>query len=118
MRQTKKPIRRTSHVTFHCFQMPLQTLSWRSRRLCERVFENGDGIDDDNCVGMEGVATGSYSAKILWILAGFPIPDILETFVLNDGMEDPIFCDSMRNLSILLPFQPVAVLELALWKPA
>jgi phosphoglycolate phosphatase-like HAD superfamily hydrolase len=47
--------------------------------------------DDDLCVGLVAVATGSYSSENLRELAGEPIPGTWEPIVLEDGMADPGF---------------------------
>jgi phosphoglycolate phosphatase-like HAD superfamily hydrolase len=47
--------------------------------------------DDDLCVGMVAVATGSYSAENLRELAGEPVPGKWEPIVLEDGMANTGF---------------------------
>ena len=51
-----------------------------------------DNAEDNNiCVGMVAVATGSYSAMELHELAGNPIPGKWEPIILEDGIADPSF---------------------------
>lgn len=50
--------------------------------------------DDNLCVGMVAVATGSYSADDLRQLAGEPVPGKWEPVILDDGMADPSFLNA------------------------
>ena len=60
--------------------------------LAAKAFSETINSDNDNlCVGMVAVATGSYSANELQELAGESIPGRWEPVVLEDGMNDPNF---------------------------
>jgi hypothetical protein len=50
--------------------------------------------EDQLCVGMVAVATGSYSAEELRELAGETIPGVWEPVVLEKGMGDPKFLEA------------------------
>lgn len=50
--------------------------------------------DDDLCVGMVAVATGSYSAEDLRELAGEAVVGKWEPVILEDGMADPDFLEA------------------------
>ncbi|CAJ1958409.1 unnamed protein product [Cylindrotheca closterium] len=60
--------------------------------LAAKAFsETLKGGEDNLCVGMVAVATGSYSAEKLRVQAGETIPGKWEPVVLEDGMNDPNF---------------------------
>ncbi|KAG7371282.1 haloacid dehalogenase-like hydrolase [Nitzschia inconspicua] len=71
----------------HVGDAPADVLA--AKALSERTLQNQ--VDDELCVGMVAVATGSYPADLLQELAGSPIPGKWEPVVLEQGMGDPMF---------------------------
>jgi len=55
---------------------------------------DGEQPNEDLCIGMVAVATGSYSAEQLREAAGTPIPGRWEPVILEKGMADPNFINA------------------------
>lgn len=63
--------------------------------LAAKAYRNQQVSKDDNmCVGMVAVATGSYPANELRKLAGEAIPGYWEPVILENGMADPKFLEA------------------------
>lgn len=73
----------------HVGDAPADVLA--AKALSQRILLGSEGFDDDLCVGMVAVATGSYPAEQLRELAGPPVPGRWEPVVLEKGMSDPNF---------------------------
>lgn len=84
-RNEKNKLKRVVHVG----DAPSDVLAakWFSE---EQTKQNEDQL----CVGMVAVATGSYSAEELRELAGETIPGVWEPVVLEKGMGDPKFLEA------------------------